>query len=72
MKNENIKRKIIPAAQWNKYHPWPPKGGLRYLIHNAEKNGFKKVIRRVGKTVLLDEKAFFDWVDEQNEITNNS
>ena len=58
--------RLIPATQWNEHHQWPPIGGLRHLIFNAEKNGFKKVIRRCGRRVLLDEAAFFAWLEEQN------
>jgi hypothetical protein len=34
--------RLIPATQWNEHHQWPPLGGLRHLIFNAESNGFKK------------------------------
>jgi len=48
-------------------HDYPTTGTLRHLIFNAKTNGFHKVIRRIGRRVLLNEKAFFDWVDEQNK-----
>ena len=54
--------RLIPVTQWNEHHPWPPVGGLRHLIFNAEKNGFAAVIRRCGRRVLVDEAAFFDWI----------
>ena len=44
----------------------PPLGGLRHLVFNANKNGFDKVIRRVGRRILIDEAAYFRWVDEQS------
>ncbi|MCB9729125.1 MAG: hypothetical protein H6744_21615 [Deltaproteobacteria bacterium] len=58
--------RLIPLTQWNKHHTWPPYGGLRHLVHHADKNGFTRVIRRVGRRVLIDEQAFFEWVDTQN------
>lgn len=61
-----MKKNLIPANNWNKHHPWPPEGGMRYLIFNANKNGFDKCIKRVGRRVLIDEEAFFKWVEEQN------
>ena len=61
------KRKLIPITQWNDYHPWPTQSGIRWLVFNAAKNGFDKVIRRAGGRVLLDEQAFFGWLDSQNE-----
>ena len=57
--------RLIPASDWNKSYEWPPIGGLRHLIFNARSNGFNTVIRRVGRRVLLDEAAFFAWVDRQ-------
>lgn len=57
----------LTVKQWANEHKWPPIGGLRYLIFNAEANGFNKVIKRVGRRVLIDEKAFFDWIDSQGE-----
>lgn len=57
------KRKLIPVPEWNKYHEWPPLGGLRHLIFHEKTNGFDRVVRRIGKRVLIDEEAFFKWVD---------
>ena len=67
-RTESLSNNLIPATDWNKHHNWPPIGGLRHLIFNAEKNGFNKVIRRIGRRVLIDEQAFFAWVDEQNGV----
>lgn len=61
----NINR-LIPVTQWNDHHAWPPIGGLRHLIFHADKNGFDAVIRRCGRRVLIDEQAFFQWVEQQN------
>lgn len=57
--------RLIPIPDWNFHHPWPPIGGLRHLIFHADQNGFSKAIRRIGRRVLIDEAAFFQWVDEQ-------
>ena len=64
---EDTKRaRLIPLTEWNKHHEWPPLGGLRHLVFFAKDNGFHKVIRRVGRRVLLDEQSFFEWVEERN------
>ena len=65
-KKRKTKRRFIPVTRWHEYHDWPPLGGLRHLIFNADTNGFNKVIRRCGRRVLLDEDSFFEWVEEQN------
>jgi len=56
-------KRLIPANEWPNHHVWPPIGGLRHLIFYAGSNGFDKVIRRVGRRVLIDEQAFFAWVE---------
>jgi len=61
------KTRYIPVNQWNDHHQWPPAGGLRHLIFHAEKNGFHKVIKRVGRRVLIDEDAFFVWMEDHND-----
>ena len=58
--------RLIPVSDWENYHAWPPIGGLRYLIFNSKSNGINKAIRRVGRRVLIDETAFFQWVEESN------
>ena len=60
---DDKQRRLIPASRWNDYHPWPPQGGLRYLIFHERTNGFEKVVRRCGRRVLIDEAAFFQWVE---------
>lgn len=63
--------RLIPVPLWNKFHQCPPNGGLRHLIFNARYNGFNSVIRRAGRRVLIDEQAFFKWVEIQNQPQGN-
>ena len=70
MKEEQSIR-LIPVTSWNKHHEYPPIGGLRHLIFHEHENGFHKCVRRVGRRVLIDESAFFDWVDEQSGVAND-
>lgn len=58
--------KLIPVTEWSQHHSWPPIGGLRHLIYHAKVNGFDQVIRRVGRRVLIDETAFFAWVNSRS------
>lgn len=66
--NDNLNKanRFIPVTQFPNHHPWPPIGGLRHLIFNAKSNGFDAVIKRAGRRVLIDEQAFFSWLDKQN------
>lgn len=59
-----IQKRVIPVTDWPKFHPWPPLGGLRHLIFHAKSNGFEAVLRRVGRRVLIDEEAFFQWLQQ--------
>ncbi len=68
--NENTQTtRLFPATKWP--HPWPPLGGLRHLIFHAKTNGFDQVIRRVGRRILIDEAAFFRWVEQNNSKGGN-
>ena len=58
--------RLIPAATWHLFHPWPSKAGVRDLIFKAQRNGLAPAIFRVGRRVLIDEAAFFSRVDAQN------
>ncbi|WP_435641112.1 hypothetical protein [Micavibrio aeruginosavorus] len=59
---------FLTVKQFSKKHPAFPEGGIRHLIFYEKTNGFNRVIRRVGRRVLLDENAFFRWVEEKNTI----
>jgi hypothetical protein len=62
--------RYIPVPNWNEYHNWPRIGGLRNLIFKRKTNGFDRfgVIKKVGKRVLIDETAFFEWVESQQGV----
>jgi hypothetical protein len=62
-----MNKKIITVPDWNKYHDWPSIGGLRNLIFYRKTNGLDKfgAIIKVGKRVLIDEEAFFEWIKSQ-------
>lgn len=52
--------RLIPLTRWPDVHPWPPLGGLRHLVFHADENGFKAAFVRVGRRILVDERAFFE------------
>lgn len=62
--NPNTENRLIPVTEWPNHHCWPPIGGLRHLIFHEHENGFHKCVRRVGRRVLIDENAFFEWIAE--------
>lgn len=54
--------RLIPVKDWEKFHPWPKENALRTLIARRHKNGFAFVVVKIGGRVLIDERAFFEWV----------
>jgi hypothetical protein len=64
-----VNTRLIPLTDWSKFHPWPPLGGLRHLVFHAKTNGFDQVIKRASGRILLDEEAFFLWVEQNNTHT---
>ena len=64
-----VSNRYIPVKDWCNHHPWPPEGGLRHLIFNAANNGFDSVVVRINRRVLIDEEAFFEWVNAHKEVS---
>ena len=62
----NTIRNLLTVKQFSQKYPAFPEGGMRFRIFNADQNGFDQCLVRVGSKVLIDEVAFFKWVDEQN------
>ena len=57
--------RLIPISEWSKYHVWPTVPAMRSYAYEQKTNGMEKhrVVKRVGRRVLIDEAAFFRWVD---------
>ncbi len=64
------KTRLIPLTEWADFHPWPSTPALRKMVAGARLNGFHSVVKRVGGRILIDETAFFEWVDSQSELAN--
>lgn len=58
---------LLTIRQFCAKYPWPPEGGLRWLVFNAQENGFAKCIVRIGRRVLIDEQAFANWAEDHRE-----
>jgi|GEM_PF-1356085 len=57
-------KRLIPVTKWNNYYDFPTVSALRQLIFNQHKNGFDKVVRRVGGRIVIKEDEFFRWAEE--------
>jgi len=60
-------KELYTVEEWVKAFDYPPTGTLRHLISHSENNGFDKVVRRVGRRILLCRKSFIQWVEEKQD-----
>lgn len=58
---------LLTVKQFAAKHAAFSEASLRYHIFHEETNGFSAVLMRVGRKVLIDESAFFEWVKTQNK-----
>jgi hypothetical protein len=58
---------LLTVKQFAQKHPAFSEASLRFNIFHESKNGLDKVIKRVGRKILINEEAFFAWVEDQNE-----
>ena len=59
---------LSTISQFVEKHPFATHGGLRHLIFHSQANGFGRVIKRMGRRILIDEKEFFTWLEDNNKI----
>ncbi len=57
---------LLSVSQFCSKHDWATPGGIRHLLFNRETNGFKKCVVRLGRKILLDEGAVFEWLRERS------
>jgi len=68
---EKKQRRLIPLTKWNQFHLWPTIGGLRHLVAFAQQKNFEQVLVRANGRVLIDEEAFFEWVNASRNGGNH-
>ena len=67
MSNSIPPTRLVPIPKWEDDHDWPPEGGLRHLAFHSKTNGFARAFKKVGRRILVDERAFYECVEEQNK-----
>jgi hypothetical protein len=63
MSKEDKKGRFILLTEWPQYHPWPKINGLRELRAKNLKQGGLDFFIKAGGRVLVDEQAFFTWLN---------
>ncbi len=62
--------RLIPIPDWQTYHAWPSEKALRTYVARADSGelaSFRPVIKRIGRRILIDERAFFAWVEGEQK-----
>ena len=60
-----VANSLRTVAQLANELPAFDEAALRRLIFHAEENGFEATIVRIGRKVLIDVKAFNEWLESQ-------
>ncbi len=70
---DSVQVRLIAMSDWPEFHRWPTYDALRKYVFHAAHNGMDdfKVVKRVGRRVLIDETAFFRWVDWRDAQTRS-
>lgn len=58
---DNQQERLIPLKLWNRFHHWPPTGGMRHIRTNMAKKGACHLFVKKGGLVLVRERAFWEW-----------
>jgi len=58
---------LLTVKLFSAKHPAFTQSILRSWLFNSTNNGFNQCIVRIGRKVLLDEAAVFEWINSKNE-----
>lgn len=57
----------LTVAQLSERYPAFTQGSIRWLIFNGKSNGFNKVVRKIGRKVVLKLSDFKKYIEEQTQ-----
>ena len=68
----NPNRILLTVKQFAERNPFNTESGLRFQIFNRQGNGLEAsgALVRLGRKILIDEKKYFGWIDDQQEGHN--
>ncbi|WNV04976.1 hypothetical protein RP726_00845 [Candidatus Methylospira mobilis] len=64
--NSHTERKLSTVRQFSEKNPAFTQAAIRNYVFNAKTNGFDTCIIRIGRKILIDEAAFFQWIERIN------
>ncbi len=65
--NQRLKS-FLTLKQWLEKYPAIPEGGIRHLIFTNKDNFNERVVKKLGRKILLDEHAFLSYIDEHTKV----
>lgn len=57
-------KNFLTLKQWLAKYQAIPLGGIRHLIFTNKNNFNQRVVKKLGRKILLDEDAFLAYIDE--------
>lgn len=61
----NESDEYVTVSQLAKRYPAFSEGSIRWLIFNSSTNGFNKVVRKIGRKVILNLHEFKKFIEDQ-------
>ncbi len=61
-------KNFLTIKQWLEKYRTIPEGGIRHLIFTNKDNFNARVVKKLGRKVLLDEQAFLSYIDDHSKI----
>jgi hypothetical protein len=60
-------KSFLTMKQWLEKYQSIPEGGIRHLIFTNRNNFNARVVKKLGRKILLDEEAFLDFINEHSK-----
>ncbi len=60
-------KNFLTLRQWLNKYSAIPEGGIRHLIFTNKDNFNSRVVKKLGRKILLDEQAFLSYIDEHSK-----
>lgn len=64
-RQRSTRRRLVTARQFCDRHQAFSSGSLRHLLFHRDTNGLSSAVIKLGRRLLIDEDAFFEWLERQ-------
>ena len=61
----NSRAHFLTVKQLSEKYAFIPAGGIRHLIFTNKNDFNKRVVRKLGRKILINENEFLNFIDEQ-------